>query len=91
MPARKYYAVDRIKKKRAVLVDDTGDTVEVPVAELPADLREGVVLQVPLGADGSPDWPTAQVDAVETARRLAEAERLLDELRRRDPGGDVKL
>ncbi len=91
MQTEKLYAVDRIENERAVLVGDAGDTHEIPLAQLPGELREGVVLRVPMGEGGDPDWPAARVDEAETGRRLKEAERLLRELRRRDPGGDIEL
>jgi hypothetical protein len=91
MPREKFYAVDSIKKKHAVLVGDAGDSATVELEELPRGLTEGTVLRVPLDEHGAPDWATARRDEAETERRLREAEDLLRSLRRRDPGGDIEL
>ena len=82
----RFFAVDRIEGGRAVLVDDDGAARDVALADLPPGLREGVVLRVPV-ARTRPEWAGATVDEEEARRRLAEAERALDRLRRRDPGG----
>ena len=86
-----YYTVDRIRKDRAILIGDAGDELDVVLAELPAVLTEGAVLRVPLDEAGGPDWAAARIDNDETERRRREAERMLRELRRRDPGGDIEL
>jgi hypothetical protein len=91
MAAEKFYTVDRIEEEQAILVGDAGDELNVALGELPKGLAEGTVLRVPLAAAGDLDWPSARIDADETERRLNEAERLLSDLRRRDPGGDVSL
>ncbi|HMG19648.1 MAG TPA: hypothetical protein VK573_13055 [Gemmatimonadales bacterium] len=54
-------------------------------------LREGSVLRVPLGANGKPDWSSAEIDRDEEERRLKEANDMLDEMKRSDPGGDITL
>ena len=46
---------------------------------------------VPLGEVGEPLWGEAQRDLETEAEVRAEAERMLTELRKRDPGGDVVL
>lgn len=84
------YAVDRIQGASAVLLDDAGRVVTVPRSRLPRDLAEGDVLRVP-EQGGTPDWGTAVVDAQETARRRDEARSRLEDLKQRDPGGDVRL
>ena len=90
--SQRVYAVDRIEGASAILVED-GGAAEVRVGRdvLPSSVREGSVLRVPLAADGSPRWEAAvQDEALEQARRQEAAE-ALDELRKRDPGGDVAL
>ena len=75
----------------AVLVaDDDGRGAEVPLAGLPAAVREGSVLRVP-HPDGEPQWDAAEVDEELRQARLNEAEAALARLRRRDPGGDITL
>lgn len=91
MPTERVYVLDRIEGATAVLVDDAGATLDVPVRSLPSGVREGAVLRVSLRADGAPDWSTARVDHAEAARRRAEGEERLKRLRKRDPGGDIKL
>lgn len=91
MPTEKLYAADRIKRGHAVLIGEAEDEVSVPLSELPAGVKEGSVLRVPVGASGELDWPAARIDEEETVRRRKQAERILRELRKRDPGGDVQL
>jgi hypothetical protein len=86
-----FYAVDRIEGTVAVLVADDGTTTEVPRSALPTRLREGSVLRVRLGANGKPDWSSAEIDRDEAERRLKEANDTLDEMKRSDPGGDITL
>ncbi len=86
-----FYAVDRFERNVAVLVSDTGETIDLPRAELPKGIGEGSVLRVPLGAQNQPDWSSAAIDKKEEERRLKEAKDLLDEMKRSDPGGDITL
>lgn len=88
----KRFVVDRIESGILVLQDEDGADHEVPAKRLPSGCRsEGAVLSVPDGPDGKPDWSKAERDHAEEKRLLAEAEARLARLRRRDPGGDVKL
>jgi len=41
----KYYTVDRIEEDIAVLYDDEENKSDIPVSELPEDLKEGDILQ----------------------------------------------
>lgn len=91
MPIDRLYVVDRIDGGRAVLMDDQGNTVTVGTRRLPPLAREGAVLRVGLGAGGEPLWKSAEVDEAETARRRAEAVDRLERLKKRDPGGDIRL
>lgn len=91
MPTERVFVVDRVEGGHAVLVDDGGATVTVATRALPAGAAEGIVLRVPVGPHGQPDWKAARVDQAETARRRAEAQDRLRRLRKRDPGGDVAL
>lgn len=98
------WVVDRVEGDAVVLVRDDGGeaaerepghggprTEDVPSAEIGAPVREGDVLRVPLGADGRPDWRAARPDDALRNRRLERARAVLDELKGRDPGGDVEL
>ena len=86
-----FYAVDRLEGNIAVLVSDSGATVQMPRVELPTGLREGAVLRVRFSAQNLPDWSSAVIDRQEEERRLREAKQMLDEMKRSDPGGDIKL
>ena len=86
-----FYAVDRFEEKKAVLIGDSGETIEMPRVELPAGLSEGSVLRVRFGAQNLPDWASAVLDKEEEKRRLKEAKKLLDEMKGSDPGGDITL
>ncbi|PYO87629.1 MAG: hypothetical protein DMD38_01265 [Gemmatimonadetes bacterium] len=86
-----FYAVDRLERDIAVLVSDSGATVQIPRVELPTGIREGAVLRVRFGAQNLPDWSSAVIDKEEERRRLREAKEMLDDLKRSDPGGDIKL
>jgi hypothetical protein len=85
-----FYAVDRLERDIAVLVSDSGATVQMPRVELPAGIREGAVLLVRF-AQNLPDWSSAVIDTEEERRRLREAKEMLDDLKRSDPGGDIAL
>ena len=89
------WVVDSLGDGIAVLVE-AGDKEPPSLIEMSADLLgslaiEGAVLVVPLGEVGEPLWDKAKRD-LDTERVLkAEAERLLDRLQERDPGGDIVL
>ena len=91
MPGEEWYAVDRIERGLVVLVGDSGDEVSVQLDRLPSAVAEGAVLGVPVTATGGLDWDRARIDIAETQRRLREAREILEELRGRDPGGDIEL
>jgi hypothetical protein len=94
-PAGRVYVVDRLEVagvgRVAVLVPDTGASVDVPASALPKGMAaEGAVLRVPVRG-GAPVWGEAVRDAAEEARRKAAARARVEKLRGRDPGGDVVL
>lgn len=91
MPIEVFYAVDRLEGEVAVLIADSGESTTVPVRELPTGIGERMVLRVPKDREGRPDWRSARIDEAETKRRKREAQEALKELRKRDPGGDIKL
>ncbi len=86
------YVVDRIAGDVAVLVpdDDTFPDEDVSIAALPSRPSEGDVLRVPV-RDGAPVWQAATADPRSRAERLSAADRRLERLAKRDPGGDVAL
>lgn len=91
MSTEQHYAVDRIRHRTALLVDDQQRQTLVPTSRLPRELAEGQVLLVPVDEAGTADWGRARIDEAEGARRKAQATEALDELKKRDPGGDVEL
>jgi hypothetical protein len=90
MAEEQIFVVDRIEDRHLVLAGDDGSEVVLAKRELPVRVGEGTVLRVQL-ADGKADWTTARIDAAEQARRLESAKTRMDELRKRDPGGDLEL
>lgn len=89
--AEHVWVVDRVEGAVAVLIRDGDERAEeVPIGTLPPASRAGAVLRVP-EKGGRPDWAAAVPDEDARRARLREAEDVLRRLRRRDPGGDVKL
>jgi hypothetical protein len=90
-PANRIWVVDRVEPPVAVLIgDDDERQVDVPLRRLPAGLRAGAVLRVPV-TDAGPLWEAATADEELRRARLQDAEAALARLRRRDPGGDIVL
>ena len=86
------WVVDQIEGDTAVLVEDgTGRTLDVSRSAMSVSVEEGTVLRVPDTEEGSPNWGLAVPDEELRQRRLAEAQEILDQLKGRDPGGDVVL
>ena len=85
------WVVDRIEGEVAVLVaDDDQETLDMPLNVLPRGVRGGTVLKVP-ESKGHPLWVSAVLDEELRLKRLGQAETTLDELKNRDPGGDIVL
>lgn len=86
------WVVDRIEGDTAVLVEDgTGRSLDVSRSLISVSIDEGMVLRVPAAEEGDPDWNSAVPDEEVRQRRLVEAREVLEQLKRRDPGGDVVL
>jgi hypothetical protein len=86
------WAVDRVEGERVVLVEDaSGARVEIGRADLGVPAREGDVLRVPDGMGGAPEWSRAESDADLRRARADEARAAIERLRRRDPGGNLRL
>ncbi|MFO0892178.1 MAG: DUF3006 domain-containing protein [Isosphaeraceae bacterium] len=78
-----HLSLDRFEgrgKAIAVLVAEDGASLNVPRAFLPAGARPGDVLKL-----------TLEVDPEATKKLADETSRLQDELKKTDPGGDIKL
>lgn len=86
------WVVDRIEGDTVILVEDeTRRTLEVARSLISVSVDEGTVLRVPPTEEGGPDWGLAVADEELRRRRLAEAREVLEQLKKRDPGGDVVL
>jgi len=86
------WVVDRVEAAVAVLVEDEEGVVAEVATSLLGELAiEGAILLVPLGTVGEPRWTDAVRDVTEEKTRREEGEGVIDELRDRDPGGDVIL
>ncbi len=81
MASTRYYAVDRINGQIAVLADDEGRNVALPLARLPKGVKTGSVLSIRLDKAETPSWSSAEIDEEEARRRSAEAERLDNEFK----------
>ncbi len=86
------YVVDSLTGYVASLIgEDDSRQVTIARNQLPLGITEGTVLRVSQKDDDTPDWPSAQINAAETERRVDEARSIIKELRKRDPGGDIEL
>ena len=85
------WVVDRFEGGLAVLVGDEDGVIEVQAGHLPRGASAGDVLRISRDAQGVIRWGATVVDAEATAARREEAREILNELRGRDPGGDVVL
>ncbi len=83
-------AVDRLEGDQAVLEGADGTMYLVRADSLPLGATSGSVLSVRI-VGGEVEEAGMSVDDAATAKRRAEAEEIIAELRRRDPGGDVIL
>jgi hypothetical protein len=76
-------SIDRFegeRKQTAVLLADDGTPINLPKALLPKGARPGDVLTVQIERD------------TEATKRVADAtRRVQDDLKKRDPGGDLRL
>lgn len=90
MSNERVFVVDRIEDRHLVLVGDDSEEVVLATRQLSMPVVEGSVLRVRIEG-GKPDWSTARADTAEQSRRLDSARKRMDELRKGDPGGDLKL
>lgn len=91
MPAERKYVVDRLEGDLVVLIEDeSGERVNLDSWELPV-VDEGMVLAVELDNAGKPAWSSVTVLLEETERRKEQGKSNLDDLKKRDPGGDITL
>ena len=92
MEGAEVWVVDRIEDGIALLVEEDGGIVVQVAAGLLGDVAvEGAILCVPLGSVGEPVWTKATRDIAAEEERLKQSGKRLDELKGRDPGGDIEL
>lgn len=72
--------IDRFEGNWAVLELPDGTTFSFPRHLLPSEVKEGDVLKLDIS-----------IDKEETEKRRKQAQRLLDELKSQDKGGDIEL
>ncbi len=90
--SQEIWIVDRIEGDTVILIEDeTGRTLEVSRSLISVSVDEGTVLRVAVTEEGRADWGLSVADEELRQRRLAEAQDVLEELKKRDPGGDVEL
>lgn len=89
MPREHFFAVDRVHENDAVIMDDTGRALTIPLDRLPTGVAARTVLRVSIDNEGNPHWSTAKIDEAETQRRKQAAGDLLNKLRRSDAHGFI--
>lgn len=86
-----YYVIDRFEGSTAVIIGDDGREFTAPRRVLPDGSAEGTVLKLNLDNPVTGDWAAAQIDDAERDRRLKQARRTVDRMKKTDPGGDIEL
>ena len=74
MTSTRYYAVNQINGQIAVLTDDDGRSVALPLARLPAGVALGSMLSIRLDNAGTPSWSSAELDEEEARRRFSKSD-----------------
>jgi DUF3006 family protein len=94
---RQRWVVDAIEERVASIEVDGDKMITVPLATLPAGVKQGHVLGVrrEMSPDGKRATLTIEIDEVATKEALAASAAQVESIRRqsakRDPGGDVTL
>lgn len=83
--------MDRIEGEFAVVEGEDGKTFDVPLHFLPPGAREGDVLRVERKPGSGPLSWVVTPDPEATEARREQLRDLAEELRQRDPGGDIEL
>lgn len=78
MSTLRYYAVDQVKGRVAVLIDEELHHIAVPLSRLPKNIKHGNRLAVPIDPTGTPAWSDAAIatedhDEAERGTRTTEA------------------
>ena len=85
------FIVDRHEGALTVVEVDGKTFLELPRWLLPGSARADDVLAVTVEAEADRAVVTLERDAAATARAQADAAAAVERLKRRDPGGDVRL
>ncbi len=91
MPETHRFIIDRHEGDLAVVEVDGGSLLDFPRWLLPHAARADDVLRVTVDAGPERTVVTIVRDAEASARARAEAEDAVARLKRRDPGGDLRL
>ena len=91
MAEHETWIVDRFEGEWAVVEREGGATFNLPRDLLPNGTKEGDVLRIALSGRGDQQIWTLQRDSDETERRRKALGQQVEELRARDPGGDITL
>ena len=88
---KRIWAVDRIEGDIAVLVSDADSkAIQVSLTKLPEGTEEKSILHVFERRD-QPVWSSAVLDESIEVQIEGDAEKIVEDLKQRDPGGDIKV
>jgi hypothetical protein len=88
---KRIWAVDRIEGDIAVLVSDADSkAIQVSLTKLPDGTEEKSILHVFERRD-QPVWNSAVLDESIEVQIESEAEAIVEDLKQRDPGGDITI
>lgn len=76
MASTRYYSMMNLSGQIALLADEEGRSVALPLTRLPDGMSVGSVLSVPLDNAGTPSWSAASIDRAEEDRRRDDEKRL---------------
>ena len=88
---KRIWAVDRIEGDVAVLVSDVDSrAVQVSLTKLPEGTEEKSILHA-FERRGQPVWSSAVLDESIEVQKESESEAIMEDLKQRDPGGDIVI
>ena len=88
---KRIWAVDRIEGDIAVLVSDADSrAVQVSLTKLPEGTEEKSILHVFERRD-QPVWNSAVLDESIQIEKESDSEEIVEDLKQRDPGGDITI
>ena len=90
-PTASHWVIDSLDSGIARLETPETTFIEISRDWLPFGVQEGDVLEVRVHRSEDGAVITCVRDEAETSRRKDEAGKLLERLRKRDPGGDINL